>query len=64
MYLTTDEVAERLRLSSKAALLQLRHRGAAPPAVRIGAKLLWPEAELDAWMADKLRSDPRSRVAS
>lgn len=51
---TTPEAAHYLRLSEE-ALLSLRHRGNAPPAVRVGRRLLWPPEAVEAWLDAKLR---------
>ncbi len=48
-FLTTPEMAETLR-TTEAALLTLRHRGHAPPAIKVGRKLLWPVAGYRAWV--------------
>jgi excisionase family DNA binding protein len=49
-FLTTEELAVLLRTSS-AAIHCLRYRGEAPPAVRVGKRLLFDRAEVDDWIA-------------
>ncbi len=49
-YLTIAEVAARLR-TTKSAIYTQHHRGQAPGAlgVKVGRRLLWNAADLDAW---------------
>ncbi len=47
--LTTEEVAERLRITPN-ALHQMVCRGAAPPSCRIGRRRLFSEIRLDEWI--------------
>jgi excisionase family DNA binding protein len=56
--LTAGEVAERLRMSV-AALYSLRHRGEGPPAIRLGRRVLFPESELERWLAERLEVESR-----
>lgn len=53
--LTTEEAADRLRCSPQ-ALYNLRHRGEAPRAFRRGRRLLWPERDLNAWVAAQVEA--------
>jgi len=55
LYLTIAEAADRLR-STRGALYTQRYRGEAPGAlcVRVGARLLYSAAGLDAWFAAQL----------
>lgn len=47
--LTIADVAERLRISKKAAQDQ-RQRGVLPPAVTWGRTIRWREEDLEAWI--------------
>jgi len=48
--LTTDDLAQRVR-QTPAALRQRRYRGdSMPPAVRIGRRLLYRPADVEAWI--------------
>lgn len=62
-FLTTPEVADYLRLTPQ-ALLCMRHRRAAPPAVRVGRRLLWPADALEEWISSTLQGDPGPNGAS
>jgi predicted DNA-binding transcriptional regulator AlpA len=55
-WLTSDEVVARYRLTSKAALYAMRHRGTGPRGYRIGRVVMFKESELLAWEAT--RADP------
>ena len=57
--LTCEEVAALLRLPSVHALHQLRYRGSAPPAVKVGSKLLFREDHLTAWLDRRAREQAR-----
>lgn len=54
-FLTAPETAERLRTTPQ-ALYNMRHRGEGPPAVQVGRRLLYDEADLDAYL-DRLYSE-------
>ena len=47
--LTVEEVAARLRISP-GSLYNLRYGSAAPPAIRIGSRLRWRRADVEAWI--------------
>ena len=49
IYLTIDELAEKLTLSV-GCLRSWRARGEGPPAVRFGTCLRWDRREIDAWI--------------
>lgn len=48
--LTIDEVAERLRVPVQ-TIRWLRQEGRFAPAYKVGRRLLWAPAEVDAWLA-------------
>jgi excisionase family DNA binding protein len=47
--LTIDEVAERTRVSVE-TIRWLRKEGRFAPAIKVGRKLTWDEADLAAWL--------------
>ena len=47
--LNSDEFATYLGIT-KGALYQLKHKGALPPAIRVGNTLRWKESTILAWM--------------
>ncbi len=58
--LTTEETAELLGIS-KSSLYSLRYGGNAPPAVKVGGRLRWRRADVDAWMEENLEKWPAPR---
>ena len=50
VYLTVEEVAESLRVSV-ATVRWLRQEGRFAPAIKVGRRVVWDEAEVAAWMA-------------
>lgn len=50
VYLTVEEVAKALRVPV-ATVRWLRQEGRFAPAIRVGRRLVWDEAELASWMA-------------
>ena len=52
MLLDTEQAAERCKLA-RATLAKLRVKGDGPPFVKLGAKVLYDEADLAAWIAGK-----------
>ena len=50
VYLTVEEVAKSLRVPV-ATVRWLRQEGRFAPAIRVGRRLVWDEAELASWMA-------------
>ena len=50
--LTIDEVAERTRVSVE-TIRWLRKEGRFAPAIRVGRKLTWDEADLAAWLKEQ-----------
>lgn len=54
--LTVDEVAARLRVTV-ATIRWLRQKGRFAPAVKIGRRVLWDAAELEAWVAGQRESE-------
>lgn len=53
--LSVDETAARLRISP-CTLRWLRQEGRFAPAIKIGRRLFWDEADLDAWLASQKES--------
>lgn len=51
-FLTTQEVADRLRTSPE-TVRYWRHRGEGPPAFKCGRRVLYPADELGHWVACK-----------
>lgn len=49
-YLTTKEVADRLRTSPE-TVRYWRHRGEGPPSWKCGRRVLYPREDLDRWIA-------------
>ena len=49
VYLTIDEVAATLRVSVP-TVRWLRQEGRFAPAIRVGRRLLWDQAEIESWM--------------
>jgi excisionase family DNA binding protein len=47
--LTVQDVADMLR-TTPTGVRRLRERGTLPPAVKVGARVLWREEELAAWL--------------
>lgn len=60
-YLTVDEVAALLR-TTPAGVYNLRHRGAAPPAARVGRRLLFRTVDVERWF-DERRGSGGPRAA-
>jgi hypothetical protein len=57
-YLTAKEVSE-LRRKTEAALTKERQRGDGPPWVKDNGRVLYPEDELEQWLAERvIRSEP------
>jgi predicted DNA-binding transcriptional regulator AlpA len=56
-------VAGRVGLARK-TLAKLRVKGGGPPFVKIGAKVLYPEAELEAWIAARPRHGSTASYAA
>lgn len=56
--LTVEEVAELLRMSPH-ALHQMRYRSTAPPALKIGRRLLFDSEKLNAWLMEREVSGSR-----
>ncbi|MEU7037992.1 helix-turn-helix domain-containing protein [Streptomyces sp. NPDC046237] len=54
---TTRELAALLR-KTPAAIKTMRHRGKGPRGFRVGRKVLYPAAEVEAWLAARLANDP------
>ena len=47
--LTIEEVAERLRVKVL-TIRWLRQEGRFPPAIKVGRRLVWDAADLEAWL--------------
>lgn len=58
VFLTTTEVADRLRTSPE-TVRYWRHRGEGPPSFKCGRRVLYPAAEFDQWVAAKRASATR-----
>lgn len=58
--LTTAETAEMLGVS-KSSLYGLRYVGDAPPAIKVGSRLRWRRADVEAWMDENLEKRPTPR---
>jgi predicted DNA-binding transcriptional regulator AlpA len=59
----TAELAVLLR-KTPAAIKAMRHRGKGPRGFRVGREVLYPVAEVEAWLASKLASDPLAQRAA
>jgi excisionase family DNA binding protein len=59
--LTTDEVQAHLRISRR-TLYYWRSMGTAPPAIKVGRHLRWPQAQLQEWQ-DRLAAEQPGGVA-
>ncbi|MEU7843927.1 helix-turn-helix domain-containing protein [Micromonospora sp. NPDC049114] len=49
---TTEEVADYLQVSVP-SLLQMRHKGRAPKASKVGRSLRWRWSDVDAWLEQR-----------
>jgi excisionase family DNA binding protein len=58
VYLTIDEVSVMLRVSVP-TLRWLRQEGRFAPAIRVGRRLLWDRAEVEAWMESNRETSGR-----
>jgi hypothetical protein len=56
VYLLPAEAAARLRVKP-ATLATWRHKGGGPKYVKFGKKVLYPLAELEAWVKTRLRDN-------
>ncbi len=56
--LTVDEVAGLLRISPS-SLYNLRYAREAPPAIRVGSRLRWRRADVEAWIESRAESSTR-----
>ena len=61
--ITTAEVADRVR-APESTVRYWRHAGLGPPAARIGRKVLYDEAEVDAWIEQHFADDDGGPCAS
>jgi excisionase family DNA binding protein len=59
-FMTTEELAELLR-TSRGNVHYWRHIGKGPPAVKVGRRVLFRRADVEAWLEDH-ESDPAERV--
>lgn len=59
---TTRQVAEYLHMTTNALHL-LRHEGKAPPAAKVGTRLLWAWDDVDEWLAARTSVTPRRPAA-
>jgi excisionase family DNA binding protein len=61
-YMTVQEVAERVR-STPGAVYQWRSRGEGPQAIRMGKRLLFRPADVEAWISAHAEKEPATEVA-
>jgi excisionase family DNA binding protein len=54
--LTIEEVAERLRVKVL-TIRWLRQEGRFPPAIKVGRRLVWDAADLEAWLETQRESE-------
>ena len=54
--LSIEEVAERLRVKVLTIRL-LRQEGRFPPAIKVGRRLVWHAADLEAWLETQRESE-------
>lgn len=59
--LTTNEVAERLR-TPVSTVRYWRHIGQGPRGLRVGRRVLYPEGEVDRWLAELAETQRREAV--
>ncbi|WP_148003658.1 helix-turn-helix transcriptional regulator [Streptomyces sp. adm13(2018)] len=59
----TAELAVLLR-KTPAAISMMRHRGKGPRGFRAGREVLYPVAEVEAWLAAKVANDPLAQRAT
>lgn len=57
VYLTLDEVSERMRISAGTARNRLSGGLPMPPSVKIGRRRLFPECAFDDWMKMHINSN-------
>ena len=57
VYLTIEEMSERLHISPGTARNRLSRGEPMPPSVKIGRRRLFPSAELEKWLMNKLVSN-------
>jgi hypothetical protein len=62
-FLTTDELADRWRCSSRQTLANMRSRGHGPRYVRIGGRVLYPWSAVAEYEANGFR-DPGATAAA
>ncbi|MGW4997484.1 helix-turn-helix transcriptional regulator [Streptomyces hydrogenans] len=62
-FLKTAEVATLLR-TTPSAVSMMRHRGVGPPGFRCGRYVLYPQAEVEEWLAMKLAADRLAQRAA
>ena len=62
MHLTTKELAARLRMSSE-SLAHWRIKGIGPRYIKLGRKILYPLAEVEAFERGLLRSSTSQNLA-
>jgi len=57
VYLTIEEMSERLHISPGTARNRLSRGEPMPPSVKIGRRRLFPSVELERWLMNKLVSN-------
>jgi len=60
LLLTIEEVAAVCR-TTPAGIAQMRYRGVGPRGLRVGRRVLYPEAEVKAWLEARLDPDRSGR---
>ncbi len=60
VYLTIEEISERLHISPGTARNRLSRGDPMPPSVKIGRRRLFPFSELEKWLVTKLVSNDNS----
>lgn len=60
MYLTIEEISERLHISPGTARNRLSRGEPMPPSVKVGRRRLFPSLELERWLMNKLVSNDQS----
>lgn len=60
--LTTAEIAERVR-APQSTVRYWRHIGQGPRGVRVGRRVLYDEADVDAWIEEQYDNDDDPRAA-
>lgn len=54
---TVDDFAARIR-TTPTAIRRMRERGTLPPAIKVGARILWDSGEVEAWLKKQREPEP------